>query len=101
MDPFVMTKANRTEDFQDVYCHIDPMEGCYNILKLKVLDEKDVVYVSKYCLTPLNENNYMKAENNISSTTSNISSNIDADELMSKDLINEKNETPERFLSNT
>lgn len=96
-----MTKANRTDDFQDVYYHIDPMEGCYNILKLKVLDEKDVVYVSKYCLTPLNEDNYMKAKKHISSTTSNISSSIDADELMSKDLINEKNETPDRFLSNT
>lgn len=58
-----MTKANRTDDFQDVYYHIDPMEGCYNILKLKVLDEKDVVYVSKYCLTPLNEDNYLKAKN--------------------------------------
>lgn len=95
------TKANRTEYFQDVYGHIDPMEGCYNILKLKVFDKKDVVYVSKYCFTPQNKNNYMKAENNISSTTSNISSNIDADELMSKDLISEKNETPEKFLSNT
>ncbi|XP_052705642.1 uncharacterized protein LOC128181321 [Crassostrea angulata] len=36
VDPFVMTKQNGTKDFQDVYCHIDPMEGCYNILKLKV-----------------------------------------------------------------
>ncbi|XP_065925229.1 uncharacterized protein [Magallana gigas] len=70
--PFVMTKANRTEDFQDVYGHIDPMEGCYNILKLKVLDEKDVAYVSKSCVSPQNENYYMKAENTISTTTSKI-----------------------------
>lgn len=63
---FVMTKANRTEDFQDVYGHIDPMEGCYNILKLKVLDEKDVAYVSKSCVSPQNENYYMKAENTMS-----------------------------------
>lgn len=87
---FVMTKANRTEDFQDVYGHIDPMEGCYNILKLKVLDEKDVAYVSKSCVSPQNENYYMKAENTISTTTSKIWSNIDADELMSKKLIKEK-----------
>lgn len=98
--PFVMTKANRTEDFQDVYGHIDPMEGCYNILKLKVLEEKDVAYVSKSCVSPQNENYYMKTENTISTTTSKIWSNIDADELMSNNLIKEKNETPERFLSN-
>ncbi|XP_052706527.1 uncharacterized protein LOC128181982 [Crassostrea angulata] len=69
--PFVMTKANKT-DFQDVYGHIDPMEGCYNILKLKVLEEKDVAYVSKSCVSLQNENYYMKAENTIYTTTSKI-----------------------------
>lgn len=62
VDPFVMTKANRKADFQDVYGHIDPLEGCYNILKLKVSDEKDVAYVSKSCVTHQNENYYMKAK---------------------------------------
>lgn len=95
VDPFVMTKANRKADFQDVYGHIDPLEGCYNILKLKVSDEKDVTYVSKSCVTHQNENYYMKAKNTISTTTSKIWSNIDVDELMP-----EENETPERFLSN-
>lgn len=39
MDPFIMTKANRTEDFQETYGHVNIMEGCYNVLKLKVLNE--------------------------------------------------------------
>lgn len=54
------------------------------------MDEKDVAYVSKSCVSPQNENYYMKAENTMSTTTSKIWSNIDADELMSKNLIKEK-----------
>lgn len=81
------TKADRTENFQDVFGHIDPMDGCYNILKLKVLDEKDDVFVSKFCSISQNKNNYMKAENNISATTSTISNSSNADDLMSKNLL--------------
>lgn len=76
-DLFFMTKANRTEDFQDVYGHINPKDGCYNILKLKALDEKD----------DFNTNDYMKAENSVSATTLTASNNSNTDELMSKRLI--------------
>lgn len=75
-DRFFTTKANRTKDFQDVYGHINPKDGCYNILKLKVLDEKYV-----------NTNNYLKAENSVSATTLTPSNNSNTDELMSKRLI--------------
>lgn len=76
-DRFFTTKANRTKDFQDVYGHINPKDGCYNILKLKVLDEKYDV----------NTNNYLKAENSVSATTLTPSNNSNTDELMSKRLI--------------
>lgn len=39
MDPFIMTKANKTEDFQETYGLVNLMEGCYNVIKLKVLYE--------------------------------------------------------------
>lgn len=83
-DLFFTTKADRTQNFQDVYGHIDPVDECYNILKLKVLDKKDDVHVSKFCSIPQIKNNYMKAENNISATTSTVSNSSNADELMSK-----------------
>lgn len=76
-DLFFMTKANKTEDFQDVYGHIDLKDGCYNILKLKVLDEKD----------DCNTNDYLKPENSVSATTLTASNNCNTDELMSKRLI--------------
>lgn len=76
-DLFFMTKANKTEDFQDVYGHINPKDGCYNILKLKVLDEKD----------DFNTNDYLKPEKSVSATTLTASNNSNTDELMSKRLI--------------
>lgn len=87
-DLFFTTNANRKEDFKDAYGHIDPMDGCYNILKLKVLDEKDDVYVSKSSSTPQSENNYLKAENSVSATT--VSNSSNANELVSKKLIKRK-----------
>lgn len=76
-DLFFMTIANKTEDFQDVYGHINPKDGCYNILKLKVLDEKD----------DFNTNDYLKPEKSASATTLTASNNSNTDELMSNRLI--------------
>lgn len=92
-DLFFTTNANRKEDFKDAYGHIDPMDGCYNILKLKVLDEKDDVYVSKSS-TPQSENNYLKAENSVSATT--VSNSSNANELVSKKLIKRKKRKHQR-----
>lgn len=76
-DLFLTTKANRTEEFQDEYGHIDPMAGCYNILKLKVLDEKDYV----------NANSYLKAEKSEFPKTITASNSSNTEKLMSKRLI--------------
>lgn len=85
-DLFLTTKENRTDNNKDVYGHIDQMDGCYNILKLKVLDAKDDVNVSKSCPTYQNKNYYMEAKDNVSATTS-TASNSNADEIMSKTLL--------------